>query len=372
MSTTRRNFIKASATAAGALSFGTMSTVMASSNSGEAGKSMNLLILGGTGFIGPHMVEYALKRGHQVSVFNRGKSEDTLPANVERLVGDRDTKIGDGLNALKGRQWDAVIDNTGYVPRHVRDSADLLKGNVGRYFFTSTGSVYDMSQESLDENSPMTEVIDPDEENWYSEHYGGLKVLCEQAVQERYGDQSTIVRPHMVAGPGDHTDRYTYWIARIDHGGDVIAPGDPDSPSQYIDVKDLSEFSVNLVEADQPGVFNGAGPTYSELPFAGLLYAIRGVTSADVRFTWIDEEFLLERQANFQMWLPKAMAQYRGANRVSIERSVAHGLTLRPLAATAHDTLEWWKAQSQERRDKLPLNLERDAEILEAWRAKNS
>jgi len=372
MSTTRRNFLQASAAVAGILGLSSPSAALAAPRPGTASRSLNLLVLGGTGFIGPYVVNYALARGHKVSVFTRGKSKDTLPANVERLVGDRDSKIGEGLNALKGRQWDAVIDNTGYVPRHVRDSTDLLKGNVGRYFFTSTGSVYDMSQERLNEDSPKTPVLDPNEENWYSEHYGGLKVLCEEAVLERYGEDSTIVRPHMVAGPGDKTDRYTYWVARIDHGGEVIAPGNPNSPSQYIDVRDLAEFSVNLVEDDQPGIFNGAGPTYSELPLAGLLYAIRAVTSADVRFTWIDEEFLLKQQAQFQMWLPSTMTQYRGGNRVSIERSVAHGLKLRPLASTAHDTLQWWRAQPQERRDKLPLNLERDAEILKAWHAQES
>jgi 2'-hydroxyisoflavone reductase len=332
-----------------------------------AGKSRKILILGGTGFIGPHMVQTALDRGHQVTIFNRGKSNTHLFPDVEKLKGDRD---GD-LESLKGRDWDAVIDNTGYVPRHVRDSADLLKGHVGRYLFTSTGSVYNLNQDRVDEDSRLLDVPEPESED-VNKYYGELKVLCEQAVQERFGDAATIVRPHIVAGPGDKSDRYTYWPVRIDRGGEMICPGDPANPVQYIDVRDLSEFCLHLVEQDTAGVFNGAGPSYSELSMQEFIYAVRGVTSSDVNFNWIDEVFLAEHGIElfgFPLWI-SLNSEYKGLTRVSIERSVKQGLTFRPLAVTAHDTLEWFKAQPQERQEKLQLHLERDAEIIKAWQQK--
>lgn len=366
MSTTRRGFIQAGATAMGALGLGALNYAAASTSAKSmAGKSLRVLILGGTGFIGPHMVQTALDRGHQVTIFNRGKSNTHLFPEVEKLKGDRD---GD-LESLKGREWDAVIDNTGYVPRHVRDSADLLKGQVGRYLFTSTGSVYALNQGRIDEDSKLLDVPDPESED-VSKYYGELKVLCEQAVQERFGDAATIVRPHIVAGPGDKSDRYTYWPVRIDRGGEMICPGDPANPVQYIDVRDLSEFCLHLVEQDTPGVYNGAGPSYSELSMQEFIYAVRGVTSSDVHFNWINEAFLAENGIElfgFPLWI-SLNSEYKGLARVSIDRSVKHGLALRPLAVTAHDTLEWFKAQPAERQEKLQLHMERDAEVLKAWK----
>lgn len=368
MTTTRRGFIRAGAAAMSALGMGGLNVAVAATPMAtKPVKSMKLLILGGTGFIGPHMVQTALDRGHLVTIFNRGKSNPGLFPGVEELIGDRD---GD-LESLKGRDWDAVIDNTGYVPRHVRDSADLLKGHVGRYLFTSTGSVYALNQERVDEDSRLLDVPEPESED-VSKYYGELKVLCEQAVQERFGEAATIVRPHIVAGPGDKTDRYTYWPVRIDHGGEMICPGDPLNPVQYIDVRDLSEFCLHLVEQDTPGVFNGAGPSFSELSMQEFIYAVRGVTSSKVNFTWVDEPFLAEHGIElfgFPLWI-SVNSDYSGLTRVSIERSVQNGLTLRPLAVTAHDTLEWFKAQPKERQDKLNLNLERDEAVLKAWHAK--
>jgi len=368
MSTTRRGFIQAGTAAMGglglvALNFSVASTAAAS----KATKPLRLLILGGTGFIGPHMVQTALDRGHQVTIFNRGKSSTHLFPDIEKLKGDRD---GD-LESLKGRDWDAVIDNTGYVPRHVRDSADLLKGHVGRYLFTSTGSVYDLNQDRIDEDSKLLDVPDPESED-VNKYYGELKVLCEQAVQERFGDAATIVRPHIVAGPGDKSDRFTYWPVRIDRGGDMICPGDPANPVQYIDVRDLAEFCLHLVEQDTPGVFNGAGPSYSELSMQEFIYAVRGVTSSKVHFSWIDEAFLAEHGIElfgYPLWI-SVNSEYKGLARVSIERSVKQGLTLRPIAVTAHDTLEWFKAEPAERQEKLQLHLERDAKILQAWHSR--
>ncbi len=365
MSTTRRGFIQAGAVALSAVGMGSLTQAAASATTvTPAAKPLRLLILGGTGFIGPHMVRTALNRGHTVTIFTRGKTNTHLFPDLEKLKGDRD---GD-LESLKGRDWDAVIDNTGYVPRHVRDSADLLKGHVGRYLFTSTGSVCDLSQDKIDEESGLLEVRNPESEE-VDKYYGELKVLCEQAVQERYGNAATIVRPHIVAGPGDKTDRYTYWPVRIDAGGEIIAPGDPANPVQYIDVRDLSEFCIHLVEQDTAGVYNGAGPSYSELSMQELLYAIRGVTSSKLEFTWVDEAFLAEQGIEpfgYPLWV-SLNSEYKGLARISIERSVKHGLKLRPLAVTAHDTLQWFKTEPQERRNKLQLNLERDEDILKAW-----
>ena len=327
---------------------------------------MRLLILGGTGFIGPHMVRTALDGGHEVTIFNRGRTNTDIFPNVENLIGDRD---GD-LESLKGRDWDAVIDNTGYVPRHVRDSAELLKGHVGRYLFTSTVSVYDPQQELLTEDADLLDVPEPDSED-VSKYYGELKVLCEQAVREHYGEAATIVRPHIVAGPGDRTDRYTYWPVRIDHGGEVICPGSPDQSVHYIDVRDLSEFCVHLVEQNTPGTYNGAGPTYNPLSMSELIYAIRGVTATAVDFSWLDASFLAERDMgvfSYPLWVPDG-SEYHGYSHVSNQRSVAAGLQYRPLAVTAHDTLDWFRQQPRERREKLQLHLERDAELLAAWKA---
>ncbi len=376
MSTTRRKFIQNSAGAMGAIGamgLGSAATLSAAVGSSAVGPgsasstSKKLLILGGTGFIGPHMVQTSLDRGHEVTIFNRGKTNTHLFPQVEKLVGDRDGQ----LDALKGRDWDAVIDNTGYVPRHVRDSADLLKGHVGRYLFTSTGSVYGFSQDAIDEDSPLQEITHPDSED-VGQHYGQLKVLCEQAVMVRYGSAGTIVRPHIVAGPGDTTDRYTYWPARIDQGGEVIVPGGTADPVQYIDVRDLSEFCLHLLAQDTTGIFNGAGPAYSQLSMQELIYAIRGVTSADVKFTWIDGEFLKGLDGDpvrFPMWIPPD-SEMGGWAKISIARSVANGLTMRPLARTAYETLKWFKEQPQERRENIELNLERDAGILEKWHSK--
>lgn len=327
-------------------------------------KPLKLLVLGGTGFIGPEIISHALDRGHEVTMFNRGRTGTHLFPRIERLIGDRDGQ----LDALKGREWDAVIDNTGYVPRLVRDSADLLKGSVGRYLFTSTGSVYDPAQEVLSEDARLLKIVDPTSED-VGKYYGQLKVLCEQTVLERFGPAATIVRPHIVAGPGDKSGRYTYWPARIDQGGEVVAPGDPKNPVQYIDVRDLAEFCVRLVEDNTPGIYNAAGPTYSEISMEGLLYAIRGVTSADVKFTWVAEQFLKDHNIgalDYPLWIP-TNSELRGFTRMKIARGVEKGLRLRPLAVTAYDTLQWFKRQSNVDQSRSKLNLDRDSKILAAW-----
>jgi 2'-hydroxyisoflavone reductase len=331
---------------------------------GRAGKALRILFLGGTGFIGPHMVRYAMYRGHTVSMFNRGKSAPGLFPGVETLLGDRDK----GLDSLKGHQWDVVVDNSGYVPRHVRDSAELLKNSVGRYIFTSTGSVYKFDQDWIDEDSPLLTLDDPKSED-VNKYYGPLKVVCEQAVREIYGDRGTNVRLHIVAGPGDPTDRFTYWPVRIDRGGEVLAPGDPNNPVEFIDVRDLAEFVVHLAEQNTPGTFNAAGPSLDEYGMAQFLYGIRAVTPSRVSFTWVDDAFVQEQKGRFPLWISQH-GPARGIIRVRSNRGVAAGLKFRPLAVTALDTLEWFKGEPEERQKKFPLNLDAETKLLEAWKAK--
>ena len=326
---------------------------------------MKILILGGTGFIGPHMVRHAQYRGHEITLFNRGRSNAELFPGIETLIGDRDGQ----LDALRGRTWDAVIDNSGYVPRHVRDSAQLLAGAAGRYLFTSTGSVYDFDQDELTEDARLLPIEDPTSED-VNRHYGPLKVLCEEAVRESFGPGATVVRLHVVAGPGDPTDRFTYWPVRIDRGGPTIAPGTRTEPVQFVDVRDLAEFFVHLLEADTGGTFNAAGPSVHETSMAEFLGGIRAITSAPVSFRWVDEAFLMEREARFPLWYPPSGGAIRGISRVRSHRAVAAGLRFRPLAVTAADTLEWFKALPEERQNGFELYLERDREILEAWAAR--
>lgn len=328
-------------------------------------KALKILILGGTGFIGPHMVRYAMYRGHEITLFNRGKTNPTLFPGAELLTGDRDGK----LDSLKGRKWDAVIDNSGYVPRQVRDSAALLKDNVGRYLFISTGSVYGFDIDEIDEDSPLLPLAEPGSED-VNKYYGPLKVLCEQAVRDIYGVRSTILRLHIVSGPGDPTDRFTYWPVRIDQGGEVIAPGAMINPVQTVDVRDLAEFTVHSVERGTAGTFNAAGPAQDDFSMAEFLYGIRAVTAARVGFTWIDETFLVEKKVGFPMWVPYK-GKARGAVHVRSNRGIAAGLKFRPLAVTALDTLEWFKAESVARQGQLKLQLERDAGLLTEWKARS-
>ena len=379
MTHTRRRFLATSAAAAGAaaLTPGQALSTDASRPGSPLGsgtphpgpspapRPLNILILGGTGFIGPHQVRYAMYRGHQVTIFNRGRTAPDLFPGVESLIGDRDGQI----DALRGRTWDAVIDNSGYVPRHVRDTAELLQDSVGRYLFTSTGSVYSFDQDEITEDGELLPIEDPESED-VDRYYGPLKILCENAVTDAFRERGTVFRLHVVAGPGDTTDRFTYWPVRIDRGGEIIAPGSPDTPVQYIDVRDLAEFMILALERDIGGTFNTAGPALDPTSMAEFLYGVRAITSAQLGFTWVDEQFLIDREARFQLWYPPDNGPLRGISRVRSHKAVAAGLKFRPLAVTALDTLDWFNTQSEERRNQLQLNLDRDRQILEEWKAR--
>jgi 2'-hydroxyisoflavone reductase len=327
-----------------------------------------ILILGGTGFLGPALVELALPRGHSLTLFNRGKTQPHLFPNVEKLQGDRDGN----LKALEGRKWDAVIDTSGYVPRVVRASAELLAPNVGQYLFVSTISVYkDMSRGGVDESHAVATVEDEKTED-VSQHYGALKALSEKAAEAAMPGRTTIVRPGLIVGPGDPTDRFTYWPVRVARGGEVLAPGDGADPVQLIDVKDLAAFILGLVEGKTTGTFNATGPVQA-LSMRALLEACKQASGSDATFTWAQAAFLEEQKvrpwSDMPVWIPRSSEEVGGMGRVSNARAVARGLTFRPVEDTARDTLAWFKTQPPERQEKLRsgLSAQRESEVLAAW-----
>lgn len=343
--------------------------------------SLRILILGGTGFIGPHMVEHALEHGHQVTLFNRGRLNPS--PGVELLKGDRDG----GLDVLKGRTWDVVVDNSGYLPRLVRDSARLLESAIGHYIFVSSVAVYPFDvagrgqtvtpiakAQGFTENGPLQVPEDPESED-VGKYYGQLKVLCEETVQDIYPGRSTILRVSSIVGPGDNTDRFTHWPVRINKGGEMLAPGDPRMPMEYIDVRDLAVFLMLLAETGDNGVYNVAGPE-ARLSIAEFLYGIRAITAASVRFTWVDEDFLLKHNVNLWRDLPIRMPvpDPAGPGISDNTRSIARGLTYRPLADTARDTLDWFKTLPKDRQVKprTGLTMEAEANILTAWHRRNT
>ena len=347
----------------------------------QARRSLRILFIGGTGFIGPHMVRRALARGHSVTLFNRGRTNPHLFPDLEKLVGDRDG----GLGVLEGRQWDAVIDTSGYVPRVVRESAELLRNDVHRYLFISTGDVYaDFIKIGIDEDYTLDTIDDPTSED-PSKYYGPLKVLCEQAVRETYPDRSTILRPGWIIGAGDYNSISPYWPMRIHHGGEVLAPGDPTNPVQIIDPHDLAKFVVKILEDDINGIYNTVGPG-SPLTMAELLYGIRAVTDSPVRFTWVPGDFLAEMDVgamtDMPIWFPPSddyptpvpfEPGAKGFHQMSAARAIAAGLTFRPLAETARSIIDEFLARDEDWAStprRFGLSLEREAAVLSAWRAR--
>jgi 2'-hydroxyisoflavone reductase len=294
----------------------------------------------------------ALARGHSVTTFTRGQTPDDLPEAVTRLHGDR-LEREHGLKALKGSQWDACIDVSGYLPRAVRQSAETLQAQVRRYLFISTVSVYAPGErDTTTEDSPVTELEDPATED-ITAHYGGLKVLCERAVSEVYGERATYVRPHVVAGPDDHTKRFTYWPETLAAQSEVLAPGDGSDPVQYIDARDLAEFVVHLLEQDTPGTFHTAVPPMSWHAF--LNEVAEGLRS-QAELVWTPTEVLKSRNLGWnELPLFVARAEDDAAMmRTDNSRAVAAGLRCRPLAETARDTLAWSVAQPQDKRPTVP------------------
>ena len=304
---------------------------------------MKILILGGTLFLGRALVEAAVAAGHEVTLFNRGRSGQALFPAVEWLGGDRDG----GLDALRGRSWDAVIDTCGYVPRLVRASAERLADSVDRYVFVSSVSAYADLSRPVDEAAPLAAIADESVEEIDGATYGPLKALSERAAEAALPGRALVIRPGLIVGPHDPTRRFSYWTARMARGGEVLAPGDPQTPVQLIDVRDLAEWTVRMVDARRVGTFNATGPGH-ELTMSGLLESCRAAAGGDASLTWVDETFLVERGvqpwAHLPLWMPDSRASHRYFHRIDIGRALGAGLTFRPLVETARDTLAWQRA----------------------------
>ena len=397
--TTRRTFIKSTAAIGGAMSLSPL--IRASAQAEPVGAELpkrsveraaaplNILILGGTGFTGPEQVEYALARGHRVTLFNRGKTRPGLFKGkvAEELIGD----LNGDTSALKGRQFDVVIDNPTTLPFWVKNAAQYLKGNVKQYIFISTTSVYrDQSEIGINENSPTVPMpagldpYQPDQRNTAQlaasanpANYGAFKARAEQEVQMQYPGINTIIRPCLIVGPLDRTDRFTYWPARIDKGGEVLAPDKPDDPCQFIDSRDLAEWMIRMAEMRELGTFNAIGPE-KPLTIAEMLYGVKAITTAGAQFTWVPWEFLQKQDIrpwrHMTVWQPP-YGRTAGYQRRNASKAIAKGLTFRPLAVTAKDTLDWHKTRPEAEQlatlngEINGLSMTREAEVLAAWKA---
>jgi 2'-hydroxyisoflavone reductase len=393
----RRTFLKQTAAIGGALG---LSSPLAKLPSLEAAESwtrphpgrapapLNILILGGTGFTGPEQVDYALARGHRVTLFNRGKTRPGIFKGKvhEELVGD----LNSNTSALQGKKFDVVIDNPTTLPLWVKNAAQYLKGNTKHYIFISTTSVYrDQSEIGINENSPtvpMPEGLDPylpDQRNAAQQaasnnpsNYGAFKARSEVEVQNQYPGINTIIRPCLIVGPLDRTDRFTYWPARIDKGGEVLAPDKPDDPCQFIDSRDLAEWTIRMAEMREFGTFNAIGPE-KPMTIAEMLYGVKAVTTAGAQFTWVPWEFLQAQRVRpwtqMTVWQPP-YGRTAGYQRRSAAKALTKGLTFRPLAVTAKDTLDWHKTRTPEEQagtleGKINgLSMKREAEVLAAWK----
>jgi 2'-hydroxyisoflavone reductase len=335
-------------------------------------KKPTLLILGGTGFLGPAIVEAAQARGHTITLFNRGKTNPHLFPDVEKLHGDRDGK----LQELEGRTWDAVVDTSGYVPRVVKMSADLLAGATKHYVFISTISVYkDMDRPNADETAPLATMPDPTSEE-VPQFYGALKALSEQAAEASMPGRVTSIRPGLIVGPRDPTGRFTYWPVRLERGGEILAPGSGADPVQLIDVRDLAEWIVHVVEQRTMGIFNAIGPT-GGLPMRDFLAQVAaGAGVADPRFTWVDAAFLEKEKvsawADLPVWIP-AEGETAGVGTTSNARALAAGLRIRRVDDTTRATLEWLRGLDEAERAKVTrggLAPERETQVLAKWHAR--
>jgi len=373
---TRRDVLKLGSLAAAALTM-PIRAALAAEASPKPSKPLRILILGGTGFTGPHQVRYALARGHKMTLFNRGRKPTEWPGEVEELVGDRNS---DDLKALEGREWDVCIDNPTSLPFWVRDAGKVLKGKIGQYIFISTISVYASDAAAADETAPLARYAGKDamKETQQSMRanmslYGPLKALSEKEVAKWFPKKTTIVRPGLIVGPGDESDRFTYWPVRLARGGTVLAPGEGNDPVQFIDARDLAEWTIRLAESRTIGTFNATGPDY-EMTTAAMLYGVRAITTSGAKLAWVPTTFLEENEvapwSDLPVWIP-AQGDTAGFARRSIRRALDAGLTFRPLATTAADTLDWFGKLPAERQAKLGAGLapERENDLLEKWRA---
>ena len=370
MPSTRRGFLSSMAAAGAALPLAAQLPATSRTR-----RPMKILVLGGTAFLGPHFVRAALANGHEVTLFNRGKTNPELFQDLERLRGDRDKYE---LAALKGREWDAVVDTSAYVPGHVRAAAELLAGRVGHYQVISTVSVYNPVREQppeVDEAAAVGRVSDDVVAATKTirdsfQHYGPMKALCEEAAAAVLPDQTCVLRPGLIVGPMDRTDRFTYWPKRMQSGGEVLCPGQPDDLCQFIDVRDLAAFMLRCVEQDVTGTYNALGFA-GDVSFGDVLAACKCASSAPVQMTWVDDAFLLESGVGpfveMAMWVPKeSLRKYRN------ERALAAGMQLRPIAETIRDTIAWVANERGDAELRAGLRPDRERELLAAWRERSS
>lgn len=337
---------------------------------GEA-EPFRLLILGGTSFLGPHLTEQALARGWQVTHFNRGRRMPEGMPGVETLLGDRNGQ----LDALKGGRWDAVIDTSGYVPRHVRLSAELLAPATQQYVFISTISVYATLAAPAAEDAAVGKLADETVEEVNGETYGPLKALCEQAAEKAMPGRTTVIRPGLIVGPLDPTDRFTYWPVRAARGGEFIAPGTPGDPLQVIDARDLAALTLKCIDDRRMQVMNAVSPPRM-FTMGSLMEACVKVAANDAKAVWIPADFLAKQEvrpwSDMPAWFPPTGDEAAGAL-TPVDRALAAGMEIRPLEETVRDTLAWHKTRPAERQGKLRAGLDavREAAVLAAWHARN-
>ena len=381
MSPTRRDFIRTTSVVGGGLALGASAACGDGQTDGGSKidapkKSLSVLILGGTGFIGPHMVRYAIDRGHKVTIFTRGRRELDLPESVERLVGDRN----DDHTALEGRKWDVILDNNAQDYRWVQRSTELLADAARQYVLVSSISAYALQGFGWDraDDVMLEPIVDEDyprvqpPEGWKDgddASYGLMKTLSEKTVHEAFPGRTTVVRPGLIVGPGDMTDRFTYWPVRLDDGGEVLAPGNPDHANQVIDQRDLTEWIVRLAENGTVGDFNATGPA-ERLSMGSMLDQIGLATEKPYELTWVPESFLqaqgISPWQDLPAWIPGDPLMF-----VDVRDAIDSGLTFRPLVDTARDTLNWDKARPAGERAnrRFGMSRERESEVLDAWRA---
>ncbi|MCY4571992.1 MAG: twin-arginine translocation signal domain-containing protein [Gemmatimonadetes bacterium] len=357
---TRRAFVQATTIAVGGLALGSCRL-----DEGAAPTPLRILILGGTNFIGPHQVRAAVERGHEVTLFNRGRTNPDLFPDLETLIGDRDGDLG----ALAGREWDVVIDNPANIPRWVRLSAEALRGSVGKYVFVSSTGVYiPYLTTDIHEDAPVDTIDDPETEEVNGRTFGALKALAEDEARSAFPDDHLIVRPTYIIGPGDTSDRFTYWPVRLARGGEVLAPGDPGDPMQHVDARDLGAFMIRAVEDDLTGTMNIVGPPEG-LTMGSLLERTRAAVGSDAMLTWVDAAFLQEHGVGALTYWTEPAGDYLGMMQVNGDKAFAAGFEMRPLEQTAVETLEWWNAQDAQRQElQSGLTPEREAELLAAFR----
>ena len=381
--TTRREFMRSAAMGGAAVAFSgqlmgeTLDARLGRLRDvGRAPRALRLLILGGTGFTGPFQVHYAVSRGHTVTVFNRGQRQADLPAAVEHLIGDRN----DNLKSLEGREWDVVIDNPTMLPNWVRLSGELLQNAAKQYIFISTISVYaDNSRVGMDESTPLLEYTG--EKDPYAltlqeggPHYGAIKALSEREAERWFPGRTMVIRPGLIVGPRDETDRFNYWPVRIDRGGEVLAPGTPADFTQIIDARDLAEWTIRMAENGETGIYNATGPEQPR-PIGEMLNGIKSAIGSNATLTWVPQEFLQEHQvrgwSEMPVWVPLS-DENRAFMQVSVAKAVSKGLTYRPLDLTARDTLAWCKSRPAERQANMRAGIdpEKEKRVLAAWHAR--